>query len=327
MMRLPPTNNAEEIWAFKKGYRFAQQGKPLREMPFNVRAERNLKAMFEQGYAQGEEDVARRNRTGIHMTPQKRMLWLILALLAGLGTAKLMINEMQQPPEPTHVAATAAPKNHQTTPVAKTLQTSSPLTKASIPPSAPASPAQPVAEEEPSKLSLLNTPQPEVEAPETLAKNPAIATAKRDELPARPHDVQDFSLLDAEARAKGVSRLQSQPQLLPLKTHSPIKVVRAVLAANIKNREPVGQYEDIVPRAVRELFFFTEIQGAKGQRIIHRWRYGNRIMAEVPLKIETDRFRTWSSKRLTPAWAGRWWVEVVDPEGHVIARKEFRYVH
>ncbi len=313
MMRLPPTSNAEEIWAFKKGYRFALEGRPLREMPFNVRTHRNLKAMFEQGYAQGEQTQHRRTQPSEMLsTPRKRLLWLVLTLFAGLATAKLMISNIQEtapstagtdntapPHTPDTHHAQQAPENTVTT--AQTAQTALP------------------------EAEHATMAPPPLQKPTTPTSSPMTAAAQPSDQQTHTAS-QDFRLLDEEARLKAQIHHQVPPQLPPVATTAAIKVSRALLAANIQAREPVGIFEDIVPKSVRKLYFFTEIHNAQGKQIIHRWRYGTRIMAEVPLEIKTARFRTWSSKRLSPAWAGRWWVEVVDEQGQVIVRKAFRYV-
>ncbi len=309
MIRLPPTSNAEEIWAFKKGYRFALEGRPLREMPFNVRTHRNLKAMFEQGYAQGEQTQHRRTQPSEMLsTPRKRLLWLVLTLFAGLATAKLMISDIQETtPSTASTDNPALPHIPDTQRVQQTPENT--VT---------------TAQTAPREAEHATITPPPLQKP-TSPATPITAAAPP--LDQQTHTAsQDFRLLDEEARLKAQAPHQVPPQLPPVATTAAIEVSRALLAANIQAREPVGIFEDIVPKSVRKLYFFTEIHNAQGKQIIHRWRYGARIMAEVPLEIKTARFRTWSSKRLSPAWAGRWWVEVVDEQGQVIIRKAFRYV-
>ena len=330
MMRLPHTDNAEHLWAFKKGYRFAQQGKPLREMPLTIRTDRTLRDYFQQGYDQAQQQLAA--QPGPQLTPKKRALWLLLTLVAGLATAKLMIDEMRQAPQ----APTVLTSSPQTTPAPtdapKTASETASITPSSSSMTEHAGTVEALPEQATSD-AITPQPAPEkdqlVEAARMDASNPQQPALKpqdqsADDTPTAS-GTPDFSLLDAEARAKQLQAAGESTRLPPV-SPSTIQVVRAVLAAGVQNREPVGVLEDVVPKSMRRVYFFTQIKGAKGQTLIHRWRYGNRIMAEIRLPIRSDNFRTWSSKRMSPAWAGRWWVEVVDEQGQVLARKGFRYV-
>jgi len=342
MMRLPHTDNAEHLWAFKKGYRFAQQGKSLREMPLTIRTDRTLRDYFQQGFDQAQQQLTM--HASPRLTPKKRALWLLLAILTGLITAKLMIDEAQQ------TSATTVQANHQ----AATPQSSTPAAtstaalgrdqagqhpdgqqtdaapSAEIPPSTamPHRPAiapapEPVAQTEPAHTRdepLEATPLPSTPDQKTEIAN----TTDEPTATAAPQGTSSFSLLDEEARAKQFQPHQAAS--LPPVSSTPIQVVRAVLAAGVREREPVGILDEVVPKSMRRVYFFTQIHGAKGMTLVHRWRYGERVMAEVRLPIHSDQFRTWSSKRMSPAWAGRWWVEVADENGQVLARKGFRYV-
>lgn len=334
-MRLPHTDNAEHLWAFKKGYRFAQQGKPLREMPLTIRTDRTLRDYFQQGFDQAQQQLSMDATPGL--TPKKRALWLLLAILAGLVTAKLMVDEAQQmstttaqtPPQ-TAAPQPGAPQAARA--ATMSLDQSSGQQTNAVPSvdSRPAStPHGPAIDPTPAPLTQTKPARPQDKTPEatSLSPTPNQGTESANtagEPAAAPQNGPDFSLLDKEARAKQFQPHQaaSLPPISP--TH--IQVVRAVLAAGVREREPVGILDEVVPKSMRRVYFFTEVKGAKGTTLIHRWRYGERVMAEIRLPIRSDDFRTWSSKRMSPAWAGRWWVEVVDENGQILERKGFRYV-
>ena len=332
MMRLPHTDNAEHLWAFKKGYRFAQQGKPLREMPLTIRTDRTLRDYFQQGYDQAQQQL--HAQPGPQLTPKKRALWLLLTLVAGLATAKLMIDEMRQTPQTAAAPATASQPASPPPADAPTItaDTAAPASK----PAPTATAASDTPSAPPAHITLETAVSPSVpEKTLPLAREQAGPPAPRQDVlkeqdqgtdsTAIASDTPDFSLLDAEARAKQLQATAKTASLPPV-TPSSIQVARAVLAAGVQDREPVGVLEDVVPKSMRRVYFFTQIKGAKGQTLTHRWHYGNRVMAEIRLPIRSDNFRTWSSKRMSPAWAGRWWVEVVDEQGRVIARRSFRYL-
>ena len=47
------------------------------------------------------------------------------------------------------------------------------------------------------------------------------------------------------------------------------------------------------------------------------------IIAEVPLEVNSNKWRTYSSKRILPNWQGNWRVEVYDDNGKMIGSKNF----
>jgi len=97
-------------------------------------------------------------------------------------------------------------------------------------------------------------------------------------------------------------------------------VARAQFTNEVRDREPVDEVENV---AVSEapVYFFTEVENAEGQTITHRWKREGEVMAEVPLEVGSDKWRTWSSKELTPELEGEWTVEVVDAQGNTITEE------
>ena len=309
-MRLPHTDSAEAIWAFKKGYRFAEQGKPLNQMPVTVRAQPWLRDYFMQGYEQAQAE--RLPPRGDGLTPRKRAIWLLFAALAGLGTAWLMIRQIQAD------KATVAPAT-----VAQT-GTRTPQEAEKTPPVAEKATMRATTD------TAEKSARKKVGDPPSAASDPA-ALSRHAQPPAaggkgpQPDASEPAGLLDAEARAK-----QQVPHALPAESLPPvvsssIRLRRHLLAGGIREREPVQPLGDTVPRSVRRLYFFTEVENARGQTLHHRWYHGNRLMADIALPIGSNRYRTWSSKRLTPAWQGAWRIDVTDEKGQVIARKHFTY--
>lgn len=105
-------------------------------------------------------------------------------------------------------------------------------------------------------------------------------------------------------------------------------VIRAQLTNNIQSREPVDQLSpQLTTRnsAGRRIFFFTEIQGMRGQQVRHQWLHEQRVVADLSLPIGGERWRTWSSKQLPPGWLGEWRVRVLDRDGEILAEQRFSY--
>jgi hypothetical protein len=100
--------------------------------------------------------------------------------------------------------------------------------------------------------------------------------------------------------------------------------VTATICTEIVKREPVGAGESF-PATVEKLFCHTLVEGAQDNTsITHVWYYGDRIMAEVPLAVNSVRWRTWSSKRMMPGWTGAWRVDIQDENGTVLTSASFR---
>ncbi|SIO12238.1 Protein of unknown function [Sulfurivirga caldicuralii] len=332
-MRLPHTDSAEAIWAFKKGYRFGKQGKPLNEMPVTVRAQPWLRDYFMQGYEQAQAELTPPRGDGL--TPRKRIIWLFFAALAGVGTAWLMIQQIQADKRPDSVQAVANASKEG--PMAQNaIKTAPEPAKPTEEPAAEKSSSEKVGD--PSSLSLQSdnagiqarsastnespVVQPEKQAEGQPPQTAAALSSSETEMPAP----QDTGLLDEEARAKQrIAARPTRPETLPPVVDHAIRIARSSLARTIQNREPGELLGESIPRSVRQLYFFTEVANGAGHSLHHRWYYGDTLMADITLPIGSDRYRTWSSKRMSPAWQGRWHIDVTDEKGQVIARKFFIY--
>jgi hypothetical protein len=106
---------------------------------------------------------------------------------------------------------------------------------------------------------------------------------------------------------------------------SDIKITNAILTSEIIKQQPGTKFNETVPKYIRELSFYTQIEHAKNQTIRHRWLFNNRILATIPLKINRENDQTWSSKKMSSAWQGTWYIEVLDANQDVIFRKTFIY--
>ncbi len=164
---------------------------------------------------------------------------------------------------------------------------------------------------------------------ETRAQ-PEQTTAMR---PAEPSQELDLSLglLSSAQRtdlaANQQEQLQLTEELIPLQSliESDIQISNAVLTDQIIDRKPGTVFGESVPKYIRELKFYTQIEHANQQTLSHRWRFENQVLATIPLEIKSDDYRTWSSKKMSSAWQGTWHIEVLDSNQEVIYRKSFIY--
>ncbi|WP_018691285.1 DUF2914 domain-containing protein [Algicola sagamiensis] len=105
-------------------------------------------------------------------------------------------------------------------------------------------------------------------------------------------------------------------------------VARSVLTTNIHAREPVddlGHTVEADQGKEEKLYLFTDIRQMKGETVRHIWYFKGHPKAHVKFYIGGDRWRVYSSKRLTKTWLGDWHVDVVDSTGNVLHQHKFSY--
>ena len=102
-----------------------------------------------------------------------------------------------------------------------------------------------------------------------------------------------------------------------------LRVADAVITTAIEGQMPVDSVE-VHPADYGKLFCFTRIVGAeKDLRITHVWYYQDDELARVELSVGSADWRTYSSKRFLPQWAGKWRVVVLDEAGQQLATVPF----
>jgi hypothetical protein len=103
-----------------------------------------------------------------------------------------------------------------------------------------------------------------------------------------------------------------------------LRVADGAITTAIENQMPVDKIENY--RAdFGKLYCFTRIVGAQGDtEVTHIWYYQDNELARVTLPVKSADWRTYSSKRFLPQWAGQWKVVVLDGDGNEIATIPFR---
>ena len=101
-------------------------------------------------------------------------------------------------------------------------------------------------------------------------------------------------------------------------------VALAQFTTRVEDREPVDSIAFLENEA-RNIVFYSDLRGFEGETIVHRWEYGDEVMAEVSFTVGGKRWRVWSSKELLPAWIGDWTVSVVKFDGEIVATESFSY--
>ena len=102
-----------------------------------------------------------------------------------------------------------------------------------------------------------------------------------------------------------------------------LMVADGTITTAIENQMPVDRI-DSYPAGFGKLFCFTRIVGAeKNTAVTHVWYYRDDEMARVTLAVGSADWRTYSSKRFLPQWAGEWKVVVLDSEQNEIGSIPF----
>ena len=78
---------------------------------------------------------------------------------------------------------------------------------------------------------------------------------------------------------------------------------------------------------VDTIYFYTVLEGLKGQTVTHRWKYSGRVISNADISVTDDPFSTWSSNSMESDWTGFWTVEVLDKNSKVLGVDTFEYNH
>ncbi len=98
---------------------------------------------------------------------------------------------------------------------------------------------------------------------------------------------------------------------LPAVSNAALSVEAAAIATGVEDHVPVG-VGDTFPYTIEKLYCYSKILGAEADDYVeHRWYYGDKLMATVPLRLGGSNWRTYSSKRIIRVWEGEWRVEIV----------------
>lgn len=89
------------------------------------------------------------------------------------------------------------------------------------------------------------------------------------------------------------------------------------------NRALLGE-GTVFPAGVERIWCLTRIQGLSAPTTVtHAWYHEGESKARVELNVGSSDWRTWSSKRILPAWTGAWEVKVLDESGKVLGTYGF----
>ena len=103
-------------------------------------------------------------------------------------------------------------------------------------------------------------------------------------------------------------------------------MVETEFCRGIEDRMPV-EPADSFPSDVEQVYLWSKIVGVSDSTIItYLWLYNDQEMATVELPVKSSSWRTWSSKKILPAWIGNWEVRISDMEGNILKSVTFEIV-
>ena len=102
-----------------------------------------------------------------------------------------------------------------------------------------------------------------------------------------------------------------------------LRVAEGTITTAIEDQMPVDRI-DSYRADFGKLYCYTRIVGAQGDtEVTHVWYYQDNELARVTLPVRSADWRTYSSKRFLPQWAGQWKVVVLDADENEIATIPF----
>jgi len=347
-MQLPETQNAHYVHAFKKGYRLALESKSLTNMPSAFRYDHTLRNYYEQGWSQANEELEAGYKASIERPWRSRFAWFLVIIIGSLVTAVGLINGIKQEQAEQQARILGTAPTNLSAPIEQTISAlnNNPNDSTIALRSAPSDELSLMDNSEPA-LSILSveTASALKSNPADLAQNDETATAEDANLKAlesleiqpKPtltqpsNSTEELSLLSDTQRDDLILNQQEfqtqtskQITLSPL-VKSNISIESAQLTSNVVNKQATDILSEQVPKQIRNLYFFTQVTGAKNQTLYHRWLFKNQEMALIPLNINSNLYRTWSSKKMARAWQGQWTIEVLNENKDVIYRQSFKY--
>lgn len=173
---------------------------------------------------------------------------------------------------------------------------------------------------DPMQTTQVVQPVPEAEPAEGI---PSSQPASEPMTGAEPELAQETQEEMAAPKEK-VMKTAAMPKTTAESSTEAKNVPRALFTTEISEREPTNDI-DTLRTDVSKVFFFTEVLDMTNKIVIHRWLYGDKVMAEVSFTIGGPRWRIHSSKNLEPSWTGPWKVEVLDGNGAKLCEETFVY--
>jgi hypothetical protein len=102
-----------------------------------------------------------------------------------------------------------------------------------------------------------------------------------------------------------------------------LDVMTAAICERVEDREAVNVGTSF-SNSTSRLYCFTKIVGAGSPtEVVHVWSYGDVERARVSLAVNSNTWRTYSSKAIQAHEIGSWRVDVLDTSGNLLETVNF----
>jgi hypothetical protein len=161
---------------------------------------------------------------------------------------------------------------------------------------------------------------------EGSAKTEAIETAeenKKDAKSEKESKAKDAGEKAEAAEKKAEKGIEKAESTMSTAADYDINIEKAVIAQDVENLAPVGESSEF-SKDVDKIYCFSKVTGVEGEATIkHKWYFGEKLAAEIPLRIKSSSWRTYSSKTIVPEFAGNWKVEITTEDDKVLETLDF----
>ncbi len=109
-------------------------------------------------------------------------------------------------------------------------------------------------------------------------------------------------------------------------TAAELKITEMAVTTKIVKGNPIDAVRRISSTSVKALYCFTRIVNPEGEEttIKHVWFKDDQQVSEQELKVEGEKWRTWSKRPIDRDAAGDWRVEARDGAGNLLKTVKFR---
>lgn len=105
-----------------------------------------------------------------------------------------------------------------------------------------------------------------------------------------------------------------------------VKITEMAVTTKIVRGNPIDAVRRISSTSVKALFCFTRIVNPSGieTAVKHAWFKNGQLVSEQELRVEGEKWRTWSKRPIDKDAVGEWRVETRDSAGTVLKTVTFR---
>ena len=105
-----------------------------------------------------------------------------------------------------------------------------------------------------------------------------------------------------------------------------LKITEMAVTTKIVKGNPIDAVRRISSTSVKALYCFTRIVNPDGDEtsIKHVWYRNDEQVSEQELKVQGEKWRTWSKRPIDREAAGEWRVEARDAAGNLLKTVKFR---